>query len=576
MTRIEKALRIGATLLAISILLFVGAARTEAQSASATFLGIDTVSQGNWQSKYGADGYSIASSVQTLPSYAAFAPLNASNWTWAATTADMRGLETVSGRTATTWYSSSTFSLDINVTDQNLHQVALYAVDWDGRNRSEIIHIVDANSGTVLDARSISGFQNGLYLVWTVGGHITVNVTVTGGDNGVVSGVFFGGQPAATTATPSSAAFLGSDTTSQGNWQSKYGADGYSIAGGKQQSAAYASFAVHNDLSWTWAASTSDERALQEPSAPASAATWYNQPSFSLNVNMTDGKAHQFALYAVDWDSQGRSETVQIVDANSGAVLNTQNISNFSNGIYLVWTVSGHVQVNVTISTWPNAVVSGVFFGGATANPTPAAAQSTATIAPATASTPATTTQILAANTASLSFPSVTVSSSSSQTVTLTNAGTANVTISNVSVSGAGFNAGGSLVGTTLTPGQTAALTATFAPATSGNSSGTITVTSNATNGATVIALSGTAQAPVAHAVNLSWSAGDSAVIGYNVYVSTVSGTGYTKLTANPVPAADYSDTGLQAAQTRYYVVTSVNSNNVESAYSQQVSAIVP
>jgi len=78
------------------------------------------------------------------------------------------------------------------------------------------------------------------------------------------------------------------------------------------------------------------------------------------------------------------------------------------------------------------------------------------------------------------------------------------------------------------------------------------------------------------HSVALSWSPSASTVVGYNVYVSLVSGSGYAKLTSAPVAIVDYMDSDLQTAQTRYYVVTSVDSSNNESAYSNEVAAIVP
>src|SRR5205823_13374507 len=77
-----------------------------------------------------------------------------------------------------------------------------------------------------------------------------------------------------------------------------------------------------------------------------------------------DGNSHQSAFYAVEWDSTGQAETIQILDANTSAVLDTRNISIFSNGMYLVWNISGHVKINVTRTAGNNAVVSGVFFGG--------------------------------------------------------------------------------------------------------------------------------------------------------------------------------------------------------------------
>jgi fibronectin type 3 domain-containing protein len=64
--------------------------------------------------------------------------------------------------------------------------------------------------------------------------------------------------------------------------------------------------------------------------------------------------------------------------------------------------------------------------------------------------------------------------------------------------------------------------------------------------------------------------------MGYNTYSSTTHGGPYTKLTSTPVAATAYADTAVQAGQTYYYVVTSVNSSNEESAYSAEVSALVP
>ena len=65
-----------------------------------------------------------------------------------------------------------------------------------------------------------------------------------------------------------------------------------------------------------------------------------------------------------DWDNQGRSEKIKIQDASSGATLDTQSVSNFANGVYLIWTITGHVTITVTPTAGPNAVISGIFWGG--------------------------------------------------------------------------------------------------------------------------------------------------------------------------------------------------------------------
>jgi fibronectin type 3 domain-containing protein len=101
-------------------------------------------------------------------------------------------------------------------------------------------------------------------------------------------------------------------------------------------------------------------------------------------------------------------------------------------------------------------------------------------------------------------------------------------------------------------------------------------VASNATNSPDTIALSGTGVAVVNHSVALSWSPSTSTVVGYNAYSATQSGGPYTKMNGTPVAVMSYTDTAVQAGQTYYFVVTSVNSSNEESAYSAEVSALVP
>jgi Protein of unknown function (DUF1573) len=176
----------------------------------------------------------------------------------------------------------------------------------------------------------------------------------------------------------------------------------------------------------------------------------------------------------------------------------------------------------------------------------------------------------------SLNFSSVNIGSDGILPVVFTNAGNSNVTISNVTISGAGYSASGVSSGQIVTPGHTATLDVTFAPAGTGPIAGNVTVTSNAANSTASIALSGDGVQPAAHSVTLSWTPSASTVTGYEVFRSTVSGGPYTALNSTPDAATTYADQAVQAAQKYYYVVTSVDSSGVESAYSSEVSALVP
>lgn len=345
-----------------------------ATTSSASFIKSDTTTSGNWTSAYGSDGYNVFNEATSLPAYAQVTPINAQAFTWANPTSDSRALLDAPGssaRAATCYYTAgragSSFSLDVNLTDGNTHQVALYLLDWDTTARTETVQITDASSGAVLNTQNVSNFSSGTYLVWNLTGHVKITVTCTAGLNGVASGLFFGGPVAGSSAT---ASFLKADTTTSGTWSSTYGADGYSIVNDATNLPSYAQVTASNGVNYTWAASTPDARALQTaPGSSSRIASCYYAPggvgaSFSYDVNLTDGKTHQVGLYLLDWDAVGRVESVQITDASTGAVLSTQSVSNFSSGTYLVWNLSGHVKITVTCTGGMNAVASGLFFGG--------------------------------------------------------------------------------------------------------------------------------------------------------------------------------------------------------------------
>ena len=162
-----------------------------------------------------------------------------------------------------------------------------------------------------------------------------------------------------------SATFAGTDTTTQGSWRGVYGGDGYQVVNDTSALPAYATVTPSGAASFTWVGSTSDPRALQKTlGADRIAATWYGD-AFTIDVNVTDGAAHALALYLLDWDPANRLETLEVRDAVTNAVLDTRTASGFAGGQYWRWTVSGHIVVRVTRAGGVNAVVSGVFFGGA-------------------------------------------------------------------------------------------------------------------------------------------------------------------------------------------------------------------
>jgi hypothetical protein len=436
---------------------------------SATFIKADTTSQGNWKSAYGSDGCIIVHDATIIPAYAQVVLANESAYTWNADTTDIRALQkgTTPGRIASTWFSYSYFTIDINLTDGKSHQITLYGLDWDAVGRAESIEVLDVNTLGVLDTRSLSAFAGGQYVSWNVSGHVRFRIARTAGTNAVISGLFFGaggtapapdfsvsatppaqsvapgtaatynvtvtalngfssavsltltGAPAGSSASfnpslisgagssvltlttsPSvtagtyplaitastgslshsysvnltivsaggganSATFVNNDTGTQGNWKSMYGNDGYAVVQDGTLFPAYATVTLASQDSYTWNGNTTDIRALQHAGASGRIASTWFASRFTIDVNLTDGLSHQLALYCLDWDYGGRVETIDVLDSVSGAVLDSRSVSAFAAGQYLVWNLTGHVQFRITKNAGSNAVVSGLFFAGA-------------------------------------------------------------------------------------------------------------------------------------------------------------------------------------------------------------------
>ena len=95
------------------------------------------------------------------------------------------------------------------------------------------------------------------------------------------------------------------------------------------------------------------------------AAVWYSSTKFAVDVNLADGQAHNLELYFLDWINNGRSEQVQLSDAGTGTVLDTETISSFASGVYLDWKVSGNLVITITRKAGTNAVLNGLFLDGA-------------------------------------------------------------------------------------------------------------------------------------------------------------------------------------------------------------------
>ena len=332
-------------------------------SNSVTFLSTDTTHQGSWKGVYGSDGYNIVGSSSSYPPGVTVTPSGNSTYTWYSTTADVRGLQKpdpATDRVAATWYNNTSFTVTIAL-GPNPRQVALYMLDFDALGRAQTVDVLDGATNAVLDSRSISSLSNGKYLVYQGSGTLIFRFTNNvSGLNAILNGIFLGQSTGGIT-------YLATDTTHQGSWQGAYGSDGYSIVGSSSSLPTGVTITPSGNFTYTWSSTTSDVRGLQKPS-PATdriAATWYNGSYFNVTIAL-GSTPRKVAFYMVDWDNLGRAQTVDVLDAQTNAVLDSRSVSSFSNGKYLVYQGSGTLTFRFTNNVpGLNAVLSGIFFGQA-------------------------------------------------------------------------------------------------------------------------------------------------------------------------------------------------------------------
>jgi hypothetical protein len=147
----------------------------------------------------------------------------------------------------------------------------------------------------------------------------------------------------------------------------------------------------------------------------------------------------------------------------------------------------------------------------------------------------------LSAAPASVSFGSLQSGTNQTQSDTLSNTGSSSLTITQATVTGAGFNISGLSTPLKLSPGQGVSFNVTFAPQSSGSFSGSVALTSNASNPSLNVTLSGSA---------VTQSQGTLSVSSVNVGNVTVgtSGTKTGTLTATGANVS-VSSVGLDSSE---------------------------
>lgn len=161
---------------------------------------------------------------------------------------------------------------------------------------------------------------------------------------------------------------------------------------------------------------------------------------------------------------------------------------------------------------------------------------------------PAPTQGTLAANPLSVTFGSVAVGSTTTQSALLSNTGNADVTVSQATISTKNFNLMGMTFPMTVAAGQIVPVQIQFAPEQAGNLTGTMTVTSNASDASVSVTLDGTGTQPGLTLTPSTLAFGSVSVGGTATENATLTNSGNASLTitaASPSGSSEFGMSGL-------------------------------
>jgi hypothetical protein len=324
------------------------------------------LSKGGWVGAVGSAGYDLAAwdgtagDLSNTPGVTV-GLVRGSRYLWAADTTDPRALSEANQltRNAAAYYDSTQIQVSLGFSAAYSGTLHLYAVDWDTTARRETI-TVDGQTATLS-----SSFHEGAWVSFPISvaanGTVTITVDKTAGPNAVLSGIFIGGEGSPPTTT------VPAGEPQQGTWTGRVGSAGYLLPDwdGVQDLSDMpgVSTSLVQGSRYSWATSTTETRGLQGPEGlTRSAAAYYDATQLEVNLDFSAAYSGTLHLYALDWDSTARRETIT-VDGQTATLS-----SSFHEGAWVSFpiTVAAGETITITVNktAGANAVLSGIFLGG--------------------------------------------------------------------------------------------------------------------------------------------------------------------------------------------------------------------
>ncbi len=179
------------------------------------------------------------------------------------------------------------------------------------------------------------------------------------------------------------AAYIGENRTTQGNWISLYGSDGYvlpyyssALSYGRDNPLAadvaslpsyVSSYSKYGSNYWVQENPSLDARALRDPAYPLDNTKRkkqivYSGTAFEQTFMLNDHDKHLFTIYTTDYGNvDSVTEKFELFDLQNN-LLESRTVNTIQNGVYLTFEVRGSFKIKATTLAGAAANIQGYFF----------------------------------------------------------------------------------------------------------------------------------------------------------------------------------------------------------------------
>ncbi|MEI8235223.1 MAG: sugar-binding domain-containing protein [Verrucomicrobiota bacterium] len=162
------------------------------------------------------------------------------------------------------------------------------------------------------------------------------------------------------------AAFVGEDATTKGDWRGKYGRAGFLLAGKKPNFPveSQVDLGEQNISQWVAVKESTEPRALVLGDGKRIIGYWRSWQRGNLCLPLNLGETpRQVSLYFLLDGKEQRQFAVRVRSAHDGRLLDQRTVEGFQEGKYFTWKMQGSVLVEIEPGTpvGKEAVLSGIF-----------------------------------------------------------------------------------------------------------------------------------------------------------------------------------------------------------------------